>query len=175
MDSEIEQLDEKVSSQSRRLPRDLRFRERLFPGAEQLVFNTSSRGFVPVPIILRKLLRLLTSPEVRVLLYFYLRSSRFGICYPPIEEIVTDLGLTSKKNLSPHIESLAEKHFISVRTSGSRTFYLVHDPRVAAQTMLDAGKLSENDVEEINDLLLDLGQSTIKRNLTDRPSGREVS
>jgi hypothetical protein len=175
VDIDIKQADEKDSGNSRRLPRDLRFRERLFPGAERLVFNTGNRGFVPVPIILRKLLRFLTSPEVRVLLYLYLRSSRFGICYPATEEIVIDLGLTSKKNLLPHIAGLEEKHFISVRTSGSRTFYLVHDPRVAAQTMLDAGMLSEDDVEEINDLLLDLGQTIIRKNANRGQLGEEIS
>ena len=175
MDIDLEEMDEKSSASSRRPPRDLRYRERLFPDADRLVFSTSSRGFVPVPIILRKLLRFLTSPEVRVLLYLYLRSSRYSICYPPTEEIIIDLGLTSKKNLLPHITSLAEKHFISVSTSGSRTFYLVHDPRVAAQAMLNAGNLSEDDIAEINDLLMDLGQGAIQMNPRSEQPGREIS
>ena len=71
-----------------RQPRDLRYRQQLFPEAEQLVFDVGDKGFVPVPIILRKLFRILSSPEIRVLLYLYLRASRYGICYPSHDEMV---------------------------------------------------------------------------------------
>src|SRR5271157_3836132 len=93
--------DKKSKSRSGRVPKDLRYRSQLFPDAERLVFRTSEGGFVPVPIPLRKLFRVLSSPEIRVLLYLYLRSSQYGICYPPTDEIVHELGLTSKKNLLP--------------------------------------------------------------------------
>lgn len=155
-------LDENIGEQKSRMPRDLRYREQHFPGADQLVFNVSEKGFVPVPIILRKMLRFLTSPEVRLLLYLYLRSSRYGICYPSTEDMIHELGLTSKKNLLPHLSSLAEKKFISIRTSASRTFYLVHDPRVAIKHMLASGSLREEDIFEINDLYVDLNQAEVE-------------
>jgi len=161
--------DENVDEMRGRVPRDLRYREQHFPGADQLVFKVSEKGFVPVPIILRKTLRYLTSPEVRVLLYLYLRSSRYGICYPSTDEMVHELGLTSKKNLLPHLSSLADKRFISIRSSASRTFYLVHDPRVAINHMAGAGLLREEDVFDINDLYADLGQAQVATFLT-RPS-----
>jgi len=141
-----------------RQPRDLRYRQQLFPDAEQLVFDVGDKGFVPVPIILRKLFRVLGSPEIRVLLYLYLRASRYGICYPSHDEMVHELGLTSKKNLLPHLASLEEKHFISVRTNGNRSFYLIHDPRVAIVHLLSSGQLREEDLFEINDLYADLNQ-----------------
>jgi hypothetical protein len=168
-----ENLDENIDEQKGRIPRDLRYRAQFFPGADKLVFKISEKGFVPVPIILRKMLRYLTSPEVRVLLYLYLRSSRYGICYPSTEEMIHELGLTSKKNLLPHLSSLAEKRFISVCTSASRTFYLVHDPRVAIKHMLALGSLREEEIFEINDLYADLNQAEIMSPRTTE-STREV-
>lgn len=152
---------EKNTVQSSRLPRDLRYRNELFPNAEDLIFKTSEKGFVPIPIIMRKMFRFLSSPETRVLLYLHLRASRYGICYPPIDEIIHELGLTSKKNLLPHIESLTEKRFISVRTNGNRTFYLIHDPRVAITHLLESGQIKDEDLFEINDLYADLNQEQL--------------
>jgi len=153
--------DAKKNEANSRLPRDLRYRQQLFPEGDRLVFNTEDRGFVPVPIILRKLFRFLSTPEVRILLYLHLRCSRYGICYPPVDEIVHELGLTSRKNLLPHIASLEEKQFISVRTSGNKTFYLVHDPRVAIKHLQASGQLRDEDIFEVNDLYADLNQEEV--------------
>lgn len=156
-------LDNPVENKtSIRLPRDLRYRSELFPDADSLVFKTSEKGFVPLPIIMRKLIRYLSSPETRVLIYLHLRASRYGICYPATEEIVHELGLTSKKNLLPHIESLTEKKFISVRTNANRTFYLIHDPRVAIAHLAKMGEIKDDDLFEINDLYADLNQPQMK-------------
>jgi len=154
-------ISEKNTDQSSRLPRDMRYRNELFPDADNLVFKISEKGFVPVPIIMRKLFRFMSSPETRVLLYLHLRASRYGICYPTVDEIVHELGLTSKKNLLPHIESLTAKRFISVRTSGNRTFYLIHDPRVAMTHLLESGEIKDEDLFEINDLYADLNQTQL--------------
>ena len=161
MAENVKTSSEKNSDALARLPRDLRYRNDLFPGANELVFDVGEKGFVPVPIILRKLFRFLSSPEIRVLLYLYLRASRYGICYPSVEEIVYELGLTSKKNLLPHVASLEEKRFISVRTSGNKTFYLVHNPRVAIKHLLSMGQIRESDLFEINDLYADLHQAQV--------------
>ncbi len=64
-----------------------------------MVFDVAEKGFVPVPIILRKLIRHLSAPELRVLVYLQLRASRYGICYPTYDEIVHELGLMGRKNL----------------------------------------------------------------------------
>jgi hypothetical protein len=145
-----------------KVPRDLRYRRQHFPDGDNLVFNVGEKGFVPVPIILRKLLRYLTAPEVRVLLYLYLRASRHGLCYPSTDEIVHELGLTTKKNLMPHLKSLQAKRFISVQASGSKTFYLIHDPRIAIRQLLESGELKESDLFEINDLYADLNQAPVE-------------
>jgi hypothetical protein len=163
MDDKIENADVNAEEAKRRVPRDLRYRSQLFPGSDHLVFKTSEKGFVPVPIVLRKMLRFLSSPEIRVLLYLYLRCSQYGICYPSTDEIVHELGLTSKKNLLPHLASLEQKQFITIRTSGSKTFYLVHDPRIAIKHMLNSRLLPDEDLFEINDLYADLNQGLISK------------
>lgn len=149
------------SEERERTPRDLRYRRQLFPDADNLVFDVGEKGFVPVPIILRKLLRYLTPPEVRVLLYLHLRASRYGICYPTTEEMVHELGLTTKKNLVPHIKNLEDKQFIATRNSGGKTFYLIYDPRVAIKQLIKTGELSETALFEINDLYADLNQESV--------------
>ncbi len=146
-----------------KIARDLRYRRQLFPGSDDLVFKVTEKGFVPIPIILRRLLRRLTAPEVRVLLYLHLRSSRYSICYPQIGEIVHELGLTSRKNLMPHLKSLEDKGFIAVRESAGRTFFLIYDPRVAIKKLEDAGQLTDTELSEINDLYIDLNQMPIER------------
>lgn len=144
-----------------REPKDLRYRRQFFPDAEKLVFDTKRKGFVPLPILIRKLLPHLTSPELRVLIYLHLRASRFGICYPTLDEIVHELGLTSRKNLMPHLESLEEKRFISTHSAAGRTFFLVHDPRIPIEQLAARGGLSAQQLFEIDELCKDLGQPTL--------------
>jgi hypothetical protein len=143
-------------------PKDLRYRRQFFPEADSMVFNTGEKGFVPVPIILRKLLRHLTPPELRVLIYLHLRASRHGICYPTFDEIVHELGLTGKKNLLPHLRSLEDKRFIATHSSGGRTFFLIYDPRVAIRHLMAEGAISEQESFEINELYVDLNQVQIE-------------
>lgn len=142
-------------------PRDLRYRRLYFPHAEHLAFDTARKGFIPLPILLRKLIRHMSAPELRVLVYLHLRASKYGICYPTQEEIAFELGLNGTKNLSPYIKSLAAKNLISTKTSMGRKFYLVHDPRVGLQHLADTGALSVEELEEINNLCTDLGQEPI--------------
>jgi len=142
-------------------PKDLRYRRLYFPQADGLAFNTDRKGFVPLPILLRKLIRHLSAPELRVLVYLHLRASKYGICYPTQEEIAFELGLEGTKNLAPYIKSLESKRLISTKNSMGRKFYLVHDPRVGLQHIADAGGLTPEDLEEINNLCADLGQAPI--------------
>jgi hypothetical protein len=150
------------SAISEKQPKDLRYRRQFFPEADSLVFNTGEKGFVPVPIILRKLLKHLTPPELRVLIYLHLRASRHSICYPTFDEIVHELGLTGKKNLLPHLRSLEDKKFIATHSSGGKTFFLIHDPRVAVRHLMAEGALGEQELFEINELYTDLNQVKIE-------------
>ncbi len=145
-----------------REPKDLRYRREFFPDAAEMVFDTKTKGFVPLPILFRKLIRHLSAAELRVLVYLQLRASRYGICYPTIEEIVHELGLTSRKNLMPHIESLQQKKFIATHVAGARRYFLIHDPRVPIKHLVDQSVIGKEELFEINELYKDLGQEPLK-------------
>jgi hypothetical protein len=145
-----------------REPKDLRYRRLHFPHADDLVFNTVRKGFVPMPILFRKLMRHLSAPELRVLVYLHLRCSKFGICYPTQEEMAYELGLKGTKNLTPYLKSLEAKHLISTKLTMGKKFYLVHDPRVGIEYLIRHGKLKPEEIEEINQLCIDLGQPTFE-------------
>jgi hypothetical protein len=143
-------------------PRDLRLRKQHFPEGDKLVFDTNKKGFVPVAIIMRKLLRYLSAPELRVLVYLQTRCSRFFVCYPTLEEIAHDLGLGGRRNLTPHLKQLERKQFISTASGGGKKYFLVHDPRVAIHHLLSTGEIDESGLAEINDVLSDLNQEEIE-------------
>ena len=144
-------------------PKDLRYRNQYFPGAEKVVFNTNHAGFVPMAIILRKILWFLTAQEVRVLVYLMTRASKHGICYPTEEEIAHELGMSGRKNLRPHLRSLESKHFIKTHNASGKKFFLIHDPRIANERLAQSGKLTDDQLFEINDLLEDLKQIPISK------------
>lgn len=142
-------------------PKDLRLRKQHFPKAEELVFDTGKKGFVPMPIITRKLLRHISPPELRVLVYLQTRCSKYFICYPTLEEIAHDLGLNGRKNLTPHLTALEKKKFISTATASGKKFFLVHDPRVAIEHLVETGKINKDELFDINELRHDLNQDAI--------------
>src|SRR4051812_24524024 len=95
----------KKSDDRKPADRDLRLREQFFPDAEDLIFDTSSKGYGPLPILLRKLLRHMSAPELRVLVYLYTRASKYRICYPTLEEMAEELDI-NRKNLAQPIKNL---------------------------------------------------------------------
>ena len=153
-------IGKKKPVKSAKEPKDVRYIRKLF-GAEHRTFDTRRAGFVPFPIVYRKLFRKITPPQLRVLLYLCTRMSRYGLCYPTYEEIAHDLGLEGRRNLTPHIKALEESKFISTRTAEGKKFYLVHDPVVAIEHLCQTGRLSANELDEINDLLETLKQPEI--------------
>src|SRR6266700_1118630 len=152
---------QRKDDQPQREPKDLRYRRTCFKDGDKLVFDTGKKGFVPLPIIMRKLLRHVSASEWRILTYLHLRCSRFGICYPTLEEMAYELGLSGRKNISPHLKSLEDKRLISSNTMGGKRYYLVHDPRVAIEHLAAHGKLNEGEMAEINDLYEDLHQPPV--------------
>jgi len=146
-----------------REPKDLRYRSQYFPAAEAAIFHTARGGFVPMAIILRKILWFLTPQEVRVLVYLMSRASKYGICYPTEEEIAHELGMKGRKNLTPHLRSLEKKHFIKTHTASGKKFFLIHDPRIAIERLAQSGHLSDEQLFEINDLLEDLRQVPVSK------------
>ena len=156
-------VPKKKPEDNKKEPKDLRYRKQYFPSAETKVFDTTRKGFVPLPILLRKLLWFLSPPELRVLIYLMTRASRFGICYPTEEEIAHDLGLSGRKNLTPHLHSLEAKHFIETHTASGKKFFLIHDPRIVVQHLLHVGKMDDGRLFDINELLEDLHQEPISK------------
>jgi hypothetical protein len=159
----------KKSDDAAREPKDLRYRNQHFPEAGKVVFDTGRKGFVPLPIIWRKILWYLSPPELRVLIYLILRASKYGICYPTLEEIAYDLGMAGRKNLTPHLRTLEAKHFIKTHTASGKKFFLIHDPRIAIERLAQDGEVNEERFSEINDLLCDLHQEMISKGLPKGP------
>jgi hypothetical protein len=143
-------------------PKELRYRKLYFPNADELAFDTKRKGFVPLPILLRKLMRHLTTPEFRILVYLHLRAGRYGVCFPPPQEMVFELGLGSTKNLTPYLRSLEEKQLISSKAALGKTYYLVHDPRIGLQYFANCGQIKGDELDSVNELCADLDQSPIE-------------
>lgn len=144
-------------------PKNLRYQKQHFPNADQLIFKPSGAGFVPLPIVLRKVLRHLTLAEVRLLVYLTARTDKHGICYPTLDEIVYELGLSGRRHLTAPLKGLEEKRFISTKTAGGKRFFLVHDPRVAIEHLAQAGALKPSELDEIDDLYETLGLPVVSR------------
>ena len=119
---------------------------------------------MPLPIIMRKVMRHISAPELRVLIYLQTRCSRHCICFPAIDEMAHDLGMGSGRNLTPHINELVKKKFIATATGSGKKYFLVHDPRIAIRHLVETGTINENELFEINELLGDLGQDSLVAN-----------
>ena len=144
-------------------PRNLRYQQQHFPDADKLIFKPAGAGFVPLPIIMRKVLRRLSLAEVRLLVYLMTRTDKHGICYPTLDDIVYELGLSGRKHLTAPLKGLEEKRFISTKTAAGKRFFLVHDPRVAIEHLAKAGVLNPADLDEIDELFETLGLPVVDR------------
>ncbi len=140
--------------------RQERIRNDVFPGAEGDVFDTATKGFVPVPLEFRYLLRYLTAAETRVLLYLQLRTSKEGICFPTVDEVAHDLGMTPR-HVRPHLHDLQEKGFLRMRARGGKTYFLLLDPAVIIRTLVAKNKIGSEELREINNLREDLKRDPI--------------
>jgi hypothetical protein len=159
----MEKKSKTVKSDDAKEPKDLRYRKQHFPNAESMVFSTTSKGFIPLPIIFRKLVGHLRPNEVRLLVYLHLRASKYCICYPSLEEIVYDLRLSGRKALTPVLKALETKKLILTATGGGKKFFLILDPRVAIEHLAKSGDLAATDLDEIDDLYEALNQAPTTR------------
>ena len=148
--------------QTKRLPKDERYRERCFPGGEDEVFQTSKAGFVPLPIVMRLLVKHLHNSELRVWMYLQSRTSKFFICYPTYGEIEHEL-VVGKGTISKAIRGLEKKGFIRSHNDRGVRRYLLRDPRLAAQSLCDQGTITEDELDEVNDLLAVLKQPLLQQ------------
>jgi len=60
-----------------------------------------------------------------------------------------ELGLGGTKNLVPYLKKLEEKKLISTKLSMGKKFYLVHDPRIGLQHLIDTGVMRAEELEEL--------------------------
>jgi hypothetical protein len=142
--------------------RDERIRKEVFPNSDGQVFDAKTKGFVPLPIEFRLLLRYLTPPQFRVLIYLHLRAGKPGVCYPTIDEIAHDVGVKTAKHVRPLLHALEHRGFIRSGTKGGRTYYLVLDPGVPMVKLLKDGHLTQDAFREINGLREDLGHDPVE-------------
>jgi hypothetical protein len=138
--------------------RDLRLRDQFFPDAKEKVFDTTTKGYTPLPIMLRKVLRYVSGPELRVLIYLYARASKYRICFPTLEEMSEELGV-HRKNLTAPIKKLEQLKLISTHTAGGKRYYLIHDPRVAIEHLVETGEIDGTRLFMVNELAQELGQN----------------
>ena len=61
----------------------------------------------------------------------------------------------------PELRSLEKKHLIKTHTASGKKFFLIIDPRVAIEKLASEGKVNEDHLFEINELLEDLNQEPI--------------
>ncbi|MEX2273576.1 MAG: helix-turn-helix domain-containing protein [Vicinamibacterales bacterium] len=145
---------------SSRPSRDERIRGELFPDAE--IFDTGTKGFVPVPIDYRRLLRHMTPPQIRVWLYLQLRSSKHGICFPTVDEIADEIGVKTSKHIRPQLRELERKGFIRSAKKSGRTYYLLQDPAAAVRRLMHLRDMSLEELREMNGLREDIGHQPIE-------------
>jgi hypothetical protein len=141
--------------------RNRRIRERLFPQATALVFDNEKGGFVSLPIILRKLLKKLKPTELELLVYLWLRSDMWGLCYPTIDEIAAELGQQNTSRVRKTLRGLESKSLIITRSDKGRMYFVVVDPRHAIVTLQAQGHMTPDEVVEANELLGHLKQPAV--------------
>jgi hypothetical protein len=151
-----------MADESKPVDRDLRLRDRYFPNAKEVIFDTTTKGYGPLPIMLRKLLRHMKRTELSVLIYLYTRASKYRICYPTLEEIGEEIGL-HRKNLAAPIKALEKMRLISTHSAGGKRYYLIHDPRVAIQHLVDQGDIKDDELFMVNELARELKQQFIRQ------------
>lgn len=139
----------------------VRVRRQHFPDADKLAFDKTKKGFVPMPILIRKAMRYLSPVELRVLIYLQTRCGPEMICFPTLEEISHDLNLKGSKNLTPHIRGLETKKFISTATRAGKKYYLLHDPAIAIAHLVESRIIPLHELGDINELLHELRRDPI--------------
>lgn len=141
---------------------DQRHRTRCFPGAEKEVFDAKRRGFAPLPLISRELLRHLKGAELRIWIYFLTRGGPQSICYPTYENIVREAGVKTKGTVTKAIHRLEKIGLIRTYNDRGTRRYLLRDPRLAVERLFELGEIADYELEEANDLLYKIGRPLIE-------------
>jgi DNA-binding MarR family transcriptional regulator len=144
-----------------RPPKDQRYRDKCFPGAEKEVFSPKEAGYAPLPYISRQLLRHLKGSELKVWIYLLTRGGQYSICYPSYEDIMRDTGVETKGTVSKAINRLVKVGLIGVHNDRGTRRYLLRDPRLAVKRLFELEEMSRDELEDANDLLERIGHPLI--------------
>src|ERR1017187_865748 len=154
---------------SKRPHRDQRYRDKCFPGAAKEVFSPGDGGYAPLPYISRELLRHLKGAELKVWIYMLTRGGPQSICYPTYEDIMQGTGVETKGTVSKAVNRLEKIGLIRVFNDKGTRRYLLRDPRLAISRLFELNEITEDEVEDANDVLertgLDLIAITPKGNV----------
>jgi predicted NACHT family NTPase len=133
--------------------KNLKIRDRHFANANQFVFDNKKGGFVSLPILFRRLLKFMKPKQLELLIYLWLRTDKYGLCFPGFDEIAHELGQKSVPRLKKTARELETMKLIETRNSKGRTYFIVGDPRHGLHKMYQDGKIQESEIEDANDLL----------------------
>ena len=159
-----------MKKKSNRPPRDQRYRARCFPGAENEIFSPNRGGYAPLPYVSRELLRHLRGAELKVWVYMLTRGGPQSICYPIYDEIMGGTGIETKGTVSKAINRLERIGLIKVFNDKGTRRYLLRDPKFAIARLFDLREITEDEVEDANDLLEKIGLDLI----TLKPRGNVI-
>ena len=151
-----------MSIKSDRTPRDQRYRDKCFPGAEKEVFSPKKGGYAPLPYVSRELLRHLKAAELKVWIYMLTRGGPQCICYPTYEEIMHGAGIETKGTVSKAVHRLEKIGLIKVFNDKGTRRYLLRDPKLAIACLFELDEITQDEVEDANDVLEKVGLDLIE-------------
>jgi hypothetical protein len=150
-----------MKKKTNRPHRDQRYRDKCFPGAEKEVFSPDTGGFAPLPYVSRELLRHLKGAELKVWVYMLTRGGPQSICYPTYEDIMQGTGVETKGTVSKAVNRLERIGLIKVFNDKGTRRYLLRDPKLAISRLFELKEITEDEVEDANDVLEKIGLGLI--------------
>jgi DNA-binding MarR family transcriptional regulator len=102
---------------------------------------------------MRRLLKHLKPKQLEMLVYLWVSTDRYYLCYPTVDEIASELGLENTSRVKKTIRELETASLVQTRTSQGRMYFLVLDPRHALKKLHHDGELGGDELDEINELL----------------------
>lgn len=151
-----------MSTKTDRPRRDQRYRDKCFPGAEKEVFSPKKGGYAPLPYVSRELLRHLKGAELKVWIYMLTRGGPQCICYPTYEDIMQGAGIETKGTVSKAVNRLEKIGLIRVFNDKGTRRYLLRDPKLAVARLYELNEITQDEVEDANDVLERVGLDLIE-------------
>lgn len=140
-----------------------RIKDEVFPDVQ--VLDTDLGGFVPLPMVLRLAIPLMTPREWTVLTSVMMRLPQAHVTSFQLDELCYDLNYNHKGKLRGVLNRLGDLGFIVARKHRGREYFCVPDP-VTVLTKIAAkspGPIDGERLAAINDLLVTMGREPIAR------------